>query len=174
MRHWPVLAAAPIALIAPAAHASVYLTVSQAQQALFPGRTLVEASVVLSDAQARAVADRSGVRVRNREQRIWRAEGAGWFVLDEVVGKHEFITYAVALGLDGKVRGIEILEYRESYGHQIRNAAWRQQFAGKSAADPLRLDQDIANISGATLSCRHLTDGVKRLLALHEIVLKRR
>ncbi|HEY4639240.1 MAG TPA: FMN-binding protein [Candidatus Udaeobacter sp.] len=31
----------------------------------------------------------------------------------------------------------------------------------------------MKNISGATLSCRHITDGVKRLLALHEIVLKR-
>jgi Na+-transporting NADH:ubiquinone oxidoreductase subunit NqrC len=72
------------------------------------------------------------------------------------------------------VRGIEILEYRESYGHEIRNDAWRRQFAGKSAADPLRLEQDIRNISGATLSCRHVTDGVRRLLALHDIALKGR
>jgi Na+-transporting NADH:ubiquinone oxidoreductase subunit NqrC len=72
------------------------------------------------------------------------------------------------------VRGIEILEYRESYGHEVRMAAWRKQFAGKSIADPLQLDQDIRNISGATLSCRHVTAGVKRLLALHEIALKGR
>ena len=174
MRYWPAFAAAPVALVAPAAYASVYLTVGQAQQALFPGGTFVEASVVLSDAQARAIAERSGVRVRNREQSVWRVAGAGWFILDEVVGKHEFITYAVGLDERGKVRGIEILEYRESYGHEIRNAAWRRQFTGKSAGDPLRLDQDIRNISGATLSCRHVTEGVKRLLALHEIALKGR
>ena len=36
----------------------------------------------------------------------------------------------------------------------------------------LKLDEDIQNISGATLSCRHLTDGVKRLLALYDLVLK--
>jgi hypothetical protein len=56
----------------------------------------------------------------------------------------------------------------------VRTAAWRRQFAGKSVADPLQLDQDIRNISGATFSCRHVTAGVKRLLTLHEIVLKRR
>ena len=36
----------------------------------------------------------------------------------------------------------------------------------------LKLDADIKNISGATISCRHVTDGVKRLLALHDLVLK--
>jgi Na+-translocating ferredoxin:NAD+ oxidoreductase RnfG subunit len=46
------------------------------------------------------------------------------------------------------------------------------QFAGKTAADPLRLDGDIKNISGATLSCRHITDAVKRLLATYEVALK--
>lgn len=174
MRYWPAFATAPVALVAPAAFATVYLTVEQAQQSLFPGGTFVDAGVVLSDAQVRAIADRSGVRVRNREQRVWRVTGAGWFIVDEVVGKHEFITYAVGLDESGKVRGIEILDYRESYGHEIRNAAWRQQFAGKSTGDPLRLDQDIRNISGATLSCRHVTDGVKRLLAFYEIALKGR
>ena len=34
--------------------------------------------------------------------------------------------------------------------------------------DPVRLDTDIRNVSGATLSCRHVTDGIRRLLLLHE------
>lgn len=173
MRHWSLLAT-PLALIAPAAHASVYLTVAQAQQALFPGGSFADATLVLSDAQARAITKRSGVSVRNPEQRVWRVAGGGWFILDEVVGKHDLITYAVALDAGGKVHGIEILEYRESYGYEIRNAGWRRQFVGKSVADPLQLDQDIGNITGATLSCRHVTDGVKRLLALYEIALKGR
>ena len=171
MKHFSVLLVAPAAVVAPAAHATVYLTVSQAQQALFPGGRFVDATVVLTEAQARDIAERSGVRTRSREQRVWRVDGAGWFILDAVVGKHELITYALALDTGGKVRGIEILEYRESYGHEIRNDSWRRQFAGKSAADPLRLEEDIRNISGATLSCRHVTDGVRRLLALHDIAL---
>ena len=72
------------------------------------------------------------------------------------------------------LRGIEILDYRESHGGEIRDAKWRAQFLGKTAADPLQLDRDIRNISGATLSCRHVTDGVKRLLALYETELKQR
>ncbi len=91
-----------------------------------------------------------------------------------MLGKHELITYAVALDAQGRVRGIEVLEYRESHGGQVRDAKWRAQFAGKSVADPLQLDRDIRNISGATLSCRHVTDGVKRVLAMYESHLKQR
>lgn len=174
MQGWPTFVAAPLALVAPAALASVYLSIEQAQQAIFPGAKFVAANVTLTEAQARAVAERSGVRARGREQRVWQVPGAGWFILDEVIGKHELISYAVGLNADGTVRAIEILEYRESYGHEVRTPAWRQQFAGKSVADPVQLDQDIRNISGATLSCRHVTAGVKRLLALHEIALKGR
>lgn len=174
MKGWPAFVVAPLALVAPAALASVYLSIEQAQRAIFPGAKFVAANVTLTEAQARAIAERSGARPRGREQRVWQVPGAGWFILDEVIGKHELITYAVGLNVDGTVRAIEILEYRESYGHEVRTRAWRQQFAGKSVVDPVQLDQDIRNISGATLSCRHVTAGVKRLLALHEIALKGR
>jgi Na+-translocating ferredoxin:NAD+ oxidoreductase RnfG subunit len=86
--------------------------------------------------------------------------------VDDVVGKFERITYAVGIGAEGAVRGVEILSYRESHGHEVRLPAWRRQFVGKTASSPLRLGEDIANISGATLSCRHVTDGVRRIVAV--------
>jgi hypothetical protein len=49
---------------------------------------------------------------------------------------------------------------------------WRKQFNGKTAADPIKLNQDIQNIGGATLSCKHITDGVKRVAVLYDIALK--
>ena len=112
-------------------------------------------------------------RVLHDEQQVWRVSGGGWFIVDEVVGKHEFITYAVGLNANGSVKQIEVMDYRETYGGEIRNENWRAQFVGKTSQSPLKLDRDIKNISGATLSCRHVTDGVKRLLAFYEIALKR-
>ena len=35
---------------------------------------------------------------------IWKTESGGWFVLDAVIGKHEFIDYAAALEPDGTVK----------------------------------------------------------------------
>jgi len=172
MKHWSGFAAAPLAIVAPAALATVYLSTEQAQQAIFPGAAFEPARIELTDAQARAIENRSDVNVRIRELKAWRVSGGGWFIVDEVVGKHEFITYAVGLRADGSVKQIEIMDYRESYGYQIRDPHWRAQFAGKTASAPLKLDRDIRNISGATLSCRHVTDGVKRILATYDIALK--
>jgi Na+-transporting NADH:ubiquinone oxidoreductase subunit NqrC len=114
--------------------------------------------------------------MRGDEQPAWAASvrGAvvGHVLMDEVIGKHELITYAVGIGADGGVRGVEILDYRETRGGEVRDPRWRAQFVGKRRGAPLRLEQDIQNISGATLSCRHITEGVRRLLGLHALALK--
>jgi Na+-translocating ferredoxin:NAD+ oxidoreductase RnfG subunit len=100
--------------------------------------------------------------------RVAKRGGAtlGFVVIDEVIGKFELIGYAVGIALDGTIRQIEILSYRESHGFEIRLPAWRKQFVGKNAAAALRVGDDIANISGATLSCTHVTDGVRRIVAV--------
>jgi len=160
------------ALIASSAFAVQYLNVEQAQKAIFPSKSFTAAPVKLTSVQRKAIEQACGVRVLNGEQRVWRVSGGGWFIVDEVVGKHEFITYAVGLNTDGSVKQIEIMDYRETYGDQIRDQKWHAQFVGKTSKSTLKLDSDIKNISGATLSCRHITDGVKRLLAFYEIALK--
>ena len=162
----------PVAAISTTAYAATYFTTEQAQQAIFPGKMMTAAFVALSDAQARQIEKASGVNVRTRDVKAWKVEGGGMFVLDEVVGKHEFISYAVGIGADGRVVGVEIVDYRESYGYEVRNAEWRAQFIGRSAADPLQLTRDIRNVSGATLSCKHVTDGVKRVLATYAVALE--
>lgn len=168
-----VFVALPIsALVAPSAFAVQYLTVDQAQKEIFPGKSFTAAPVKLTSGQRNAIERVSGVRVLRDEEQVWRVTGGGWFIIDEVVGKHEFITYALGLRPDGSVKQIEIMNYRETYGGEIRNAAWRAQFAGKTSKSELKLDRDIQNISGATLSCRHITDGVKRLLVFYEVALK--
>lgn len=154
------------------AYATVFLTIEQAQALLFPGATFKPEFRVLTSEQAKAIEHASGVSVRSKQVKIWRASTGGWFIADEVVGKHEFIPFALALDDQGAVKGIEILEYREAYGGQIREAKWRDQFVGKQAGAPLRLGKEVRNISGATLSCRHLTDGVSRLLATYSVVVR--
>ena len=118
------------------------------------------------------------MRVEREKQPLWEVRQGdqlvGYFIVDEVYGKHEYITYAVALEADGRVRQIEVLVYRESYGYEIRNPAWRAQFIGKKSGDPLRLDEDIKNISGATMSCRHISEGVRRLVATYDEFLRAR
>ncbi|HZZ90427.1 MAG TPA: FMN-binding protein [Caulobacteraceae bacterium] len=163
---------APLAALAPAAaHAATFLSVPQAQALMFPGQALTAASRQLTEAQIAAIRHDSGESPLSKTLNAWRAADGGWFVLDEVVGKHEFITLAVALDAQGAVRDVEILDYREAYGGQVREPAWRAQFVGKRHGAPLKLGADIRNISGATLSSKHVADGVRRLLSTYAIVL---
>lgn len=157
-------AAAPV-------NATVYLSVEQAQAQMFPAVSLTPDFRTLTDAEAQAIERDSGVRPASTELKAWRAPDGGWFILDQVIGKHSPIRYAVALDARGAVRQIEILEYLESYGGEVRLPAWRRQFTGKSRAEHVDLDQNIHNISGATLSCRHVTDGIRRLLSTYALVL---
>jgi hypothetical protein len=164
--------AAAMAVCAPA-HAVVYLSVEEAQKLMFGEQALTPLTLSLDAAQTAAVEKDSGVKVYPGTLRAWKAAD-GYFFVDAVIGKHDLINYAVALDGDGKVRQVEILEYREAYGGEIRNPRWRKQFTGKHHGDPVHLGDDIQGISGATLSCEHVTDGIRRLLAIHDLVLRPR
>ncbi len=171
---FPVVA---IAAIAPA-QATDYLSAEQAQRVLFPAaQGFAPYPLTLKAAQLSEIRRLSGTPQRTATPRIWRAVAGGrtlgWVIVDEVIGKHEFITYATGISADGHVVGVEIMTYRESKGGQVRDPRWRARFRGKTLADPFKLDRDIPNISGATLSSRNITDGVKRLLAVYTVALAR-
>jgi hypothetical protein len=159
------------ATAAPAsAFAADYLSAEQAERLIFPDADRFQTQdITLDAAQLRQLQD-SGVRARSARWTLrtaWRQnERLGWVVVDDVRGKFELIGYAVGIAQDGSVRQVEVLSYRESHGGEVRLPAWRKQFVGKRAADAMELGQDIANISGATLSCRHLSEGVRRITRL--------
>jgi Na+-translocating ferredoxin:NAD+ oxidoreductase RnfG subunit len=154
------------------APAKIYVSAEQAQKILFPNKQLTKAPILITDDLQERMRVASSIRYPFQGDRIWKAADGSWLIIDEVVGKHEMITYAVGIAPNGSILGIEILEYVESYGYEIAEAHWRQQFAGKTIKDPIKLNQDIKNIGGATLSCKHLTDGVKRVLTLYDLTLK--
>lgn len=153
--------------------AKSYLSPEQAKQILWGDTPLAKFDVRLSAAQMQSIASASGTRVRSANLQAWKTADGGWFLIDQVIGKHENIDLAVALMPDGKVKGIEVLAYRESYGDEVMNAKWRDQFRGKDHSATLRLDREIQNISGATLSCRHITDGINRLTHTWDQVLRK-
>ncbi len=143
------LPAAAIVAIASPACAVQYLSVDAAQKLAFPAAT--------------RFAENGGA--------TWKALAGdrllGLFVLDHVIGKHLYIDYAVALDTSGRVMRVEILQYRESYGGEVREPGWLAQFVGKTSSSPLKVGSDIRNISGATLSSLHITEGVKRILGTY-------
>ena len=154
------------------AYAAQYMTAEEALRHAFPAASdFVPAKPALSVAQWQAIDRAYDAPVGVREPQAWAATVAGkpigYLYVDEVLGKQLMIKYAVAIGMDARVQRVDILEYRETHGFEVRNARWLAQFTGKAVDSTLQLDRDIKNISGATLSCRHVTQGVRRLLAIH-------
>jgi hypothetical protein len=150
----------------------IHVGLEEVQQRLYPGVRLSAHPLQLSEAQRERMRVQSSVREPFRSERVWRSAAGDWLILDEVLGKHEMVKYALAIQADGQIKGLEIMDYVESYGYEVARAEWRAQFRGKGSDATLKLNQDIRNISGATLSCKHVTDGVKRLMVLYELVLK--
>ena len=173
----PVLVGGVLASAAAPAFAAQYLSIEQAQRTLYPEATrFQDTSLQLNTEQMRQVEKLSGLPARSVSWRVFAAykdsQLLGHVILDDVIGKVELISYAVAVAPDGAVQQIEILAYRESHGFEIRNPAWRRQFVGKNVQAGLKVGDGIANISGATLSCTHVTDGVRRIAAIAQVALK--
>jgi len=154
-----------------AVQAERFLTVEEALRVCFPKAEKVESvTLKLTSEEVKAVERDTKQKLKKNELKAWVAKPFGVLMVDQVIGKHEFIDYAVAISTNGQVQQVEILEYREHYGGQIAQPKWREQFKGKTTRDPLKLGGDVYNIIGATLSCRHVTEGVKKLLATFELV----
>jgi len=169
---WSLMAPAAVISAPAPAFAVDYLTAEQAQAKMFAGAAFEVRQVALTPELQSALARRLGAPLHRTSWSLRLARGGagllGVVVVDDVIGKFERITYAVGVGPDAVIRDVEILSYRESHGQEILLPAWRRQFVGKSAAAPIEVGKDIASISGATLSCTHVTEGVRRIAALVE------
>ena len=124
-----------------------YLSVDQAKKIFWGDEAMKKIKVTLTESQMKSIRAISKTKVRNKTLQAWKTVSGGWFLVDQVIGKHENIDIAVALNSDGKVKGIEILTYRETYGHQIRNEKWRAQFHGQALLPigPHRLNTPVGH-----------------------------
>jgi Na+-translocating ferredoxin:NAD+ oxidoreductase RnfG subunit len=156
------------------AHAEIYMNEEQALKAIFPSPANVNSFArkiyTLTPAEIKKIETASDESVRTPTVIALVNSEKDMLFIDQVLGKHEFITYAVGVTAAKKVKSIEIMEYRETYGQGVRKPEWRNQFAGKDASSKLKLGEDIVNLSGATLSSAHITAGVRRMIETYEVI----
>ena len=180
MARIPFLAAGVAALVVPPGQVAIaadYMSIDAAQRGLFSQADRFDEVVLgLNPAQKQSVMELAGPQPPHRSLRAWKAmrgnDLLGHVFVDEVLGRQDMITYAVGIDRSGRLGPLEVLSYRESHGGEIRGTAWRNQFEGRAGLGRLRFGTDIKNIAGATLSCEHVTQGVRWLVALWETVLR--
>lgn len=69
----------------------------------------------------------------------------------------------------GSIARIEILRFSEPPEYRAPDS-WLGQFTDQDLSDGLSLKASIANITGATLTARAVTDASRRVLALHQLI----
>lgn len=101
--------------------------------------------------------------------RYWEEGQRSAWILDEI-GKDHPITVGIAIDKD-KIHSIQVLEFRESRGDEVRHAFFADQFRELHLSEDDHLSKPIDGISGATLSVRALTKLARLALYLHTQVM---
>jgi hypothetical protein len=131
----------------------------------------------LTPEQRARVEARLGYRLPRARYTIFVAQSGehvdGYALIDDEPGEHMPITFAVKISPDGVVERQEIVAYREARGDEVRDERFKRQFVGKTSRDPVRAGEDIAAVSGATISSRAMANGVRRALVLVDELLLR-
>src|SRR3990170_3593691 len=90
----------------------------------------------------------------------------GYAIITEEIGKFHPFTFIVGVNPDGKISNVAVLVYRESRGGEIAKKRFLYQFMEKSFKNPIRINKDIINITGATMSVQCMCAGVRKVLAV--------
>ena len=161
------------------AQEGTFLSEEEAPKAVFPEATQFEKKVIPA---TEALREKMKALLGRTRPSIWEDayvtflarrndEHLGFAVITEEIGKHRPITFIVGITPSGKVKDVALMAYREAYGGEVRDRRFMRQYQEKDLAAPLLPYRDIVNIAGATLSVQSIGRGVRKVLALAQIVL---
>ncbi len=115
---------------------------------------------------------RLGRRVRLRKVSFYEAVRDGPIVAvayrSVEGGLHGPIHHAIYLDREGKVARVQVITQREVRGAAVAGERFLSQYVGKAAHDPIRVGADVDAITGATISSKAVTRGVRQAVVLWE------
>lgn len=85
------------------------------------------------------------------------------------------ISMIVGLTPEGKVTGVRVVEHKETPGlgtNVTESEEFLTQYEGKDPSSPVEIGTDVDAVSGATISSKGVTAGVRLALDVYEQVLK--
>jgi len=174
----PLLAAGVLAFasLAGPAEAVVFFSRTEALELAFPDADRVDGEThILADEQVERVQALSRSPLESRLVKVYTGYREGELMGYAFIDVHNVRTlpeaFLVVLGPQGDVRALRVLAFHEPLEYKPADR-WYEQFEAKSLAAPLRLGGDVHGIVGATLSARATTRGVRRALALYEVVVR--
>jgi len=151
--------------------AEVFLSEEEAVKLMFPKSERIKKDILrVPTDEKMAIEERIGWKFPEDAFEVYIGETGtqvdGYALVQNTIGKHKPMTYMVGVDAHGRVSNVELLVFREARGSEVRTKRFNAQYEGKTVSDPIRINKDIINISGATMSVRSISAGVKRVLVL--------
>jgi Na+-translocating ferredoxin:NAD+ oxidoreductase RnfG subunit len=161
------------------ASADTLLHIDQALKKIYPQATAFEHQrFTLDDEQVSLIEEKARINFEPGHMRTVKQftvkqsdQVVGYAYEDVVVGKWGPIHYVVGLDSNGKVVRTIVLDYQEIRGKPIAKKRFLRQYKGKTVKNPVRLRRDIDGITGATISSTSFTNGIRKILHFHQMLL---
>ena len=165
-----------LALLASAASAKVFYAKDEALHLAFPDADKVEArDFFLTPEQRTAIEERAKSKLDSDLLTVYvgQRDGAvqGYAMLDTHTVRTLPETFLVVVSPQGTVAATHLLAFYEplEYSPPVR---WLEQFHDATLTDDLRVGRGIVAITGSTLTSEAVTGGVRRALAIYDVLLK--
>jgi FMN-binding domain len=152
-------------------HAEVFMPEEDALKIVLPKSERVRKEVIqLTTEKKELIEQRIGWKFPEQAFEVYIGETGdkidGYAMVHNTIGKHKHMTYMVGVDTKGACSDVELLVFREARGSEVGRKRFNVQYEGKTVLDPIRINKDIINITGATMSVRSISAGVKRVLVL--------
>lgn len=165
-----------VALTATPAKAKVFHSKQEALALAFPDAEKVENhTFFLTEEQVQRVAALAATPVDSKLVTFYVGQKAGqtlgYAFIETNVVRTLPETFLIVLSPQGVVQKLFVLAFYEPEEY-LPPERWLQQFEQKTLGPTLQLRRDIQGIAGSTLSSRAITSGVRRVLALFQVLLQ--
>ena len=159
------------------AHAGVAQKESEALHTAFPDADrFASRDVFLTEEMVSRLEKLARARVQERMVTFYTAARGdrvlGYAVIHSHVVRTKRETLTLSFEPDGRIRRITVLSFLEPQEYRPRDR-WLAQFQGKGARDRLAVGDDIAPITGATLTARGIAEESRWLLLALRLAVER-
>lgn len=169
-------AGAVLSLFPSLATAKVFHSRQEAVQLAFPEADQVQSrSIVLTAEQQQHIERLAAAPLDAKLVTLYTAsKGAtivGYGCIETQIVRTLPGSFLVALSTTGEVRTVMAVAFHEPEEY-LPTERWLKQFAQQPLKPELQLHKDIQSIAGATLSSQSVTNAVRKVLAIYQVILK--
>ena len=161
-----------------AAGAEVFYAQDEAMEIAFPDADDIQTETfVIGESEKQIIEKKARAKLNSKIVTFFvgRKNGivTGYAIIDSSLVRTTTATYMCILNTDGSIKSTIILAFNEPIDY-IVSERWLEQFNEKTLDSSLRPGSDIHGVVGSTLSVNAITKGVRRSLALYEVLIDKR